>query len=379
MRKLLFLLLLIAGKPTFAQSLRVSLLTCGPGEEMYSSFGHAGVRVTDTATGSDVVYNYGTFNGFEENFEIKFMRGKLLYYLAEESFVDFMGTYVREGRWVKEQQLLLSQSQLAAVVERLRTNLLPQNRAYKYDFLYENCATRIRDLLPNSLGTGYKMGLAPHPQYTTFRQSIDDYLRFNPWTRLGIDMLLGRPVDKKADGKTIQYLPDFLSAGMGASTFGGNLVAAPPVELLPQTVLMEEPPVNVPMVLGVVALLLNAICWAVPRLRKVAMAFTRIGLFVSGLLGCLMVFMWFGTDHEACRQNWNILWAIPLNLFAAYFSKRLLARYAPFAMVLTISAFVVHFTGFQSLPLKEIWPVLALLLLNYGMVYRHYRANALQP
>jgi hypothetical protein len=378
MRKLLFLLLLFTGKATFAQNLRVSLLTCGPGEEMYSSFGHAGVRVTDTLTGSDVVYNYGTFNGFEENFELKFMRGKLLYYLAEESFMDFLGTYVREGRWVKEQQLLLSQSQLQAIVERLRTNLLPQNSAYKYDFLYENCATRIRDLLPKSLGSGYKMGLAPHPQYTTFRQSIDDYLRFNPWTRLGIDMLLGRPVDKKADGKTMQYLPDFLSAGIGASTFEGKPVAAPLVELLPQTVVMEEPSVNVPMVLGMVVLLLNAICWAVPQLQTVAMAFTRIALFISGLLGCLMVFMWFGTDHDACGQNWNILWAIPINLFAAYFSKRLLARYAPFAMALTISAFIAHFIHFQQLPLWEIWPVLVLLLLNYGMVYRRYRANALQ-
>ena len=376
MRKLLFLILLLAGKATFAQNLRVSLLTCGPGEEMYSSFGHAGIRVTDTATGSDVVYNYGTFNGFEENFEIKFMRGKLLYYLAEESFVDFIGTYVREGRWVKEQQLLLSQSQLQAIVDRLRTNLLPRNSAYKYDFLYENCATRIRDLLPKSLGSDYKMGLAPHPQYTTFRQSIDDYLRFNPWTRLGIDLLLGRPVDKKADGKTMQYLPDFLSTGVGASTFGGKPVAAPSVELLPQTVVMELPKVNVPMLLGIALLFLNAICWTVPKLRMVAMAFLRIALFVSGLLGCLMLFMWFATDHEACRQNWNVLWAIPLNLAVAYSSKSFLVRYAPLAGILTILALLVHFTGFQSLPLLEIWPVLALLLLNYGMVYRKYTGTA---
>ncbi len=378
MRKILFFLLLFAGKATFAQNLRVSILTCGAGEEMYTSFGHAGVRVTGLSTQSDVVYNYGTFNGFEDNFELKFMRGKLLYYLAEESFMDFVGTYMREGRFVQEQELLLPQAELQAVVAHLREGLLPQNRAYKYDFLYENCATRIRDILPKTLGAAYKAGLAPHPQYATFRQSIDNYLRFSPWTRLGIDMLLGRPVDKAADGRTMQYLPDFLRAGIAASTYKGQPVAGKPVQLLPQNVPLQAPAVNVPLVLGIALLLLNIVCWAVPKLRPGALAFTRVSLFISGLLGCLMLFMWVGTDHGACRQNWNILWAVPLNVLAAYFSKSLLARYVPFAGGLTLGALLVHFTGFQELPFTEIGPVLALLLLNYGMVYRKYTGTAPQ-
>src|ERR1700754_3646150 len=105
-RKSLFSFLLVflwsfANAQTDSTHLRISLLTCGVGDEIWETFGHTAVRVTDSVNGTDVVYNYGTFNGYEKDFELKFMRGKLLYYVSCYPFIDFMSEYQMAGRKVE--------------------------------------------------------------------------------------------------------------------------------------------------------------------------------------------------------------------------------------------------------------------------------------
>ena len=100
LRRALFVLLLFTSNISFSQSdsctLRISLLTCSPGAELYSTFGHTALRVTDLTTGSDLIYNYGTFD-FNEEFYPKFVLGKLLYYLSVETFDGFVYAYQMEG------------------------------------------------------------------------------------------------------------------------------------------------------------------------------------------------------------------------------------------------------------------------------------------
>ncbi|MGB5383353.1 MAG: DUF4105 domain-containing protein, partial [Lutimonas sp.] len=59
----------------------ISVITCGPGSELYSTFGHSAFRILDPKRNLDKVYNYGTFNFETPNFYAKFVRGKLLYEL----------------------------------------------------------------------------------------------------------------------------------------------------------------------------------------------------------------------------------------------------------------------------------------------------------
>src|ERR1043165_5799283 len=126
--------------------LRVSLLTVGVGDEIYASFGHTGIRIVDSIAGTDIVYNWGTFDGFQKDFELKFMRGKLLYYCSSESYQHFIGTYIEEQRGVEEQEIFLNDIQKRQLQSFLNENLKEENRYYKYDFLYDNCATRPRDV-----------------------------------------------------------------------------------------------------------------------------------------------------------------------------------------------------------------------------------------
>jgi Ca2+/Na+ antiporter len=93
-------------------------------------------------------------------------------------------------------------------------------------------------------------------------------------------------------------------------------------------------------------------------------------MIVTGLLGCLMLFMWIGTDHQACRSNWNVLWALPTNIIIPFVRREKRSRYALVAMLAILAALALHLLHIQALPLRELWPVLAALLLRFGMIYR---------
>ena len=132
--------------------LRISLLTCSPGEELYSTFGHSAFRVTDSSKAiedewRDVVYNYGTFNFDDDCFYLKFLRGKLLYYVSTERFPDFKNLYQSTNRGMNEQVLNLNETEKITLQHFLNENIKEENKYYKYDFFFDNCTTRLRDIL----------------------------------------------------------------------------------------------------------------------------------------------------------------------------------------------------------------------------------------
>ena len=139
---------------TDSSHLRITLLTCSPGTELYSTFGHSALRVMDSVTFTDKVYNYGTFD-FNPDFYPKFIRGKLLYYLSVETYPDFVYGYQQEERSIKEQELNLSGEEKLKLNAALQLNASGSNKFYKYDFLFDNCATRIRDIVDKSGKTFY--------------------------------------------------------------------------------------------------------------------------------------------------------------------------------------------------------------------------------
>jgi len=186
---------------TFSQTdsshIRISLLTCSPGEDLYAVFGHTALRITDSLAHTDIVYNYGTFNFEEPNFYLKFVRGKLDYALAYESLPQFLYGYTVEKRNVFEQELQLTAVQKQQIISFLQQNLMGNNRFYKYDFFYDNCTTRVRDILQKQSGLTITKPLVTNG--ITFRNMIHVYLdsMHMCWSKLGIDILLGSPTDKK--------------------------------------------------------------------------------------------------------------------------------------------------------------------------------------
>lgn len=359
-----------AGAQMAPPRLRFSMLTCGVGKEIYASFGHTGIRVIDSSRGTDEVYNYGTFNGFEENFELKFMRGNLMYYLAKDDYYDFLQVYVRDNRKVEEQELIMPEAQKQQIYEFLENNLLPQNRAYKYDYFYDNCATRVRDVFPKTYGDAFVFGKTlPDHSDLSYRRIMDRYLASLHWERFGIDLLLGSKIDKIMDDTDVMFLPDYLREGVAGARLNGKPIAGPAKVILPGMAALPSAPNQVLFVMLAVGVL-TVLGVTLPKLRPLGNLMQFLVLFLTGFLGCLIVVMWFATDHVACRDNWNILWALPTNIVAAFLSDKKKERYAIVALLIMPFGLILHFTRVQEMPMFELWPLLVSLIVVYGTIYK---------
>jgi hypothetical protein len=333
MRRLILILLTIHYSLfTFAQNdscdLRISLITCSPGAELYSTFGHSALRVTDKSTGTDIIYNYGVFDFYDPDFYVKFVRGKLLYYLDQENFTDFLFNYSADNRSVSEQVLNLDCTEKAAMQQFLFTNLRPENRQYKYDFLFDNCTTRLRDLVLTKSGKKYQTADILENKPTSFRNNIHHYLDMNKmdWSKLGIDLLLGAKLDRHMNSSEAMFLPDYLEKGFDSSRFS----SMPLVEQkIPLFIKKDNPELSKTsfttpgLVFSLLLIVLVALSFFAFRGSSTIMALADFLLFlVTGLLGILLVFMWTGTDHQICGNNYNLCWALPTHLFAAFFIRK---------------------------------------------------------
>jgi hypothetical protein len=321
------IMLLAAGSSHAAPDssrLQVSLITCAPGAELYSVFGHTALRIVDSAANTDIIYNYGTFNFDDPDFYSKFVRGKLMYFLSQQSFPDFLYEYAYFKRGVTEQVLQLSPTEKTAIQRSLFENVREENRYYKYDFLYDNCATRLRDIIFRANKDKAFEPSAFAENRATFRDYLHNYLSRAEmqWTTLGIDLLLGIGADKTMTTPESMFLPDYLAQGVSQSVQGtAKLVERDQVHL-PNA---QELPIKLPF-------------WQTPLFFFSFLAFLvilpsffrskgmvsfqsimdRFIFVLSGLLGLVLLFMWFGTDHQSFANNINLVWAMPINLLVAF-------------------------------------------------------------
>lgn len=355
-----------------ADPVQISILTCGVGEELYSSFGHTGVRVVDRQKHTDVVYNYGTFNFNDPDFYSKFTLGKLPYYLDVSSYNDFMYTYVEERRKVQEQVLDFSPEQKQATIAYLENNLKPENREYKYDFLFDNCATRVRDIFPRVLGPEFYFGDILGSKKIRYRDILNQYLINKHWERFGINLLLGSKVDSVMTDEGSMFLPDFIHKGLVHAKYRGQHVVKQNTILLDHKT-VHTARLNGPLWMMIGLLILTALSFLVKSFRYLKAFFRFTLLFLTGLLGLFMLFMWLGTDHQSCADNYNILWAVPFNVLVAFFAhkKRFWLRiYALAAISLIIVALIVHLVGIQQMPLIELAPLMLCLMYIYIDMYK---------
>ena len=321
--------------------LRISLLTCTPGEELYSTFGHSAFRVIDSNSVSDIVYNYGTFNFDDEGFYLKFVRGKLLYYISPESFAGFKQDKQFENRGITEQVLNLTASEKISIRHFLNENLKEENRYYKYDFFFDNCTTRLRDILHNIP----RIKKQPDsnfcqkpvmPPGTTFRQAIHQYLDQNGqrWSELGIDILLGLPCDAVMTVEQMQFLPDNLMKSLDSSR---QTMVLSHQNLYP--VLQNDKNTTLTPLVIFSLLLLSIILISLIRSKWAnyfLQGFDGLVFFITGVLGIIIILMWTATDHSMCKNNFNLLWAWPMHAVMAFFisgKKRWVQLYFTFTAI----------------------------------------------
>lgn len=361
------------------QNYRVSLLTCDPGDELYSAFGHNAVRVLDTDTGRDIVFNYGTFDFDTSNFYVKFARGKLDYMLSVSTYEQFILHYQYLQRSVREQVLDLSREQSLRTVQFLQENYQPENRFYRYDFFFDNCATRIRDMVEMVLGDELRWDETPDLEVEkSFRTLIDEYVYSMPWADFGIDLALGRVIDRPANEREQQFLPDYMEIAFSKAAIVGDGPSRPLVKSS-STVLEVDPPASKgslfnPYLLFWLVALSGAVITFVGFKQKRLYVGWDIGLFaILGIIGWVIVFLWFFTDHSATIYNWNILWAFPLHLALVYGLMQKspdiwVKKYLLFALILADAAVVFWILGWQSFH-PSIVPLLLVIILRTNYLY----------
>ena len=190
MKKFLSALLVLSGSLLSAQiqlsnKAEISIITCGPTQaELYSAFGHSAIRVHDSLNQIDAAYNYGLFSFDQPNFYLNFARGSSFYILGVQSYPDFRYTYIYYNRSLHEQKLNLTPEQKQKVFDFLQWNALPENKSYRYDYFYDNCATRVRDVFNKTLKGEVRFDSTYIKTDYTIRNLTDLYLQQQP---------LGRP------------------------------------------------------------------------------------------------------------------------------------------------------------------------------------------
>lgn len=320
MRKAFILLFVLLSVSGFAQrqlsdSARISILTLGPYQgELYSAFGHSGIRIYDPESRMDLAFNYGVFDFDQPNFYLNFTRGNLLYMLGYYDYDLFRDHYISHNRFVHEQILDLTPQQKQHVFEYLVWNAQPQNKNYRYDYFYNNCATKVRDVFVDVFGDSMKFDDSYAIPGYTIRDLTHAYLSEQPWGELGIEICLGQPMDKELTPYQYMFIPDYVESAFNHATLNGKPLVKKTVSVYESKA--EETSFSIfhPwIVFGLFFLLTAGLTYRDWKRKQLSRWFDVMLFSLLGWLGLLLFILWIATDHEAAANNFNLLWAFPLH------------------------------------------------------------------
>lgn len=311
--------------PHLSDSAFASILTCGPGDEFYTSFGHSAIRVCDSSQNIDIVYNYGTFDFDTPHFYWTFARGHLNYRLSCTHFPSFLYEYGYEGRAVWEQRLRLTPQEVNNLFIMLENNHLPEYRYYAYDFFRDNCATRVRDMVGNAL---CHRTLSP-ASVTDTNLSYRSHLYRSTqgsllWWRLAVDMALGLPCDHRCSNYEYMFSPMAMMRQFDTLCVSDtHRPLAEPAQLILQATRTPAARCLSPTLLFW-ALFFALLCLTLIGWKKGwQLKWLDITLFTIPFIASLLViFLWFFSSHYCTKLNFNILWASPLFLYFAIRLRR---------------------------------------------------------
>ena len=196
--------------PQWVDSVDISLLTCGPGQEVWSYYGHTALRIEDRAHGSDVAVNWGMFSFNQDFFVLRFVFGLTDYQIGIIPMERFMAEYSYEGRWVRQQRLALTRNEKWNILTAIEKNNREENRTYRYNFFYDNCTTRARNMIIDHLATNCT-DFEIKTTLSTYREEIHRLNAHHRWARFGNDLLLGYRADRAINKQEWEFLPDNLS------------------------------------------------------------------------------------------------------------------------------------------------------------------------
>lgn len=384
MRKLFFLLLTVftLSLQGFAQPLsssaKISLLICAPGDEIYTYWGHAAIRVNDPLYEKDIVFNYGLFDFMAPHFYWRFAKGETDYQLGKQRMSSFLQAYRDDQQKVTEYELLLTPAERETLYKALVDNYKPENRIYRYSQFEDNCATRVRDQLEKAVGGNIRYDTSGDKRMS-FRDLIDLYVPDNSWDGLGIKLALGLPTDRITTFSEKMFLPDYLGDDMAKAVVERDGKATP---LTGEAVILFDAPLwqrsfspTSPAVLILLAFLIVLALTILERRRKTRYHWLDITVFIAfGIAGMILCFTTFISVMPSTKWNFNLMWAWPTHLLLGILwmfptRRKNLSWYVRLTTIVT----TLFLVSIYFLPQTFHWlvvPLCLIILMRTGTVYK---------
>lgn len=379
----LFFAGLVYGQQKYTQlspQAEINLITIGPGQLLNDSFGHNAVHVRDASHNIDAVFNYGTFDFDTPNFYLKFARGQLPYSVGMNSYDDFEYSYKVQQRWIVSQKLNVSQAEKQEIFEFLVNNSREENKYYSYDFFYDNCSTRPFYIIKN-LVSGIEMDYSHQEDRLTHRDLIHQYVPWNTWGSLGIDVALGSVIDRPATSEEYLFLPNelmyaFAEAQIKTPTGSKPLIKetetvfTPAVTHYYTTAFLVSPF----FILSLIAIAILYKTYTDYKDSKKISFIDAAILLSTGIIGVLLTFLWLGTDHTATAWNYNLLWGFPFHILAAFVVTKSnppqwIFPYMKLATILMCLLFFHWIVGVQDYALALL-PLLIAITVRYWYIIK---------
>lgn len=354
----------ITARVQLHEDAKVSLLTASPWHgAVYALFGHTAIRVQDDSTGVDAVFNYGYFDSSQPNFAYNFIRGKTDYVLGVTTFNDFLYEYDYKGQEVVEQELNLSPTEKQELYSALFINALPENMRYRYNYFYDNCATRPRDMIETYIDGDIIYPTTEHKQ--TFRDLVHECLHHYKWIEFGVDLAFGIDADKVIDVREKMFLPSYLMASYEGANVNLNDTLSYPLVANSEIILELDNERNSPsertlLTPTVTAFVLLFLSLLVSFVQAANLKFRPSRLFdtllfgLAGIAGFILFTLMFFSEHPATIPNWNFAW---LNIFA------LVAAVLFWVKSAKKIVYLYHFINFA---------VITIFLLNWWFIPQHF-------
>ena len=347
---------------------KISILSIGEGPSLVDAFGHTAIRVKDAQLKNDIVFNFGVYDFNSPNFYSNFVKGRPEYKLAIQNYSNLIQNYIRQKRYIVEHQLNLDQNSTKIIIDLLVEKL--NDPYYIYDYFRDNCTTRAADIVIDKTNNKFKDDKLESEAILTYRDLIHRKINENSWAALGIDLCLGAIIDKKINIRETFFLPENLMNYLDlyeGDIIKRNIIYSPESEISYRENLPSPLLINLILSLIIVAITIFNF-----KSNKWNKSLDSLIFLISGSIGILIIYLWFFSNHFAGAQNFNFLWAFPLNfalIFAIYKNKipNWSIGYIKLLIILIILLFLHWTTGVQKYNLTLL-PIFVALLIRYSFL-----------